>query len=368
MMKKTFFIFCIVVILGSVLFFVLKQDRTSGSFGGDQRQSAQIENSLGQTSTSQSLPSKALLNDGGYYVTQTFNNCGPAALSIDLSFYGVHVDQQTLADALRPTNNTTGKDDDKSTPPDEIAGQAETYGLVAYSRPNGNIDLLKRLIAAGFPVMTRTLLNTSEDFAHYRVIKGYDDTKGELTDEDGFQGENVTFSYNDFLAIWKPFNYEYIVFAPPDKQTEVESILGDDVDATTAWKEAAQTASRAVAADPKDASVQFDLSVADYYISDYADSVRAFEAAQPSLSEHALWYQIEPIESYYELGDYDKVFSLAKSILSDNNPAYPELYVIEGESYLKEGDRASAKTAFETALQYNKNLKSAQDGLASVAD
>ena len=307
-----------------------------------------------------------LLDDGGYYAAQTFNNCGPAALSMDLSFYGVHVSQEVLADILRPTHNTTGKGDDKSTPPDEIAAQGETYGLIAYFRPGGSIDLLKRFVAVGFPVMTRTLLNTSEDFAHYRVVKGYDDAKNEIIDEDGMQGENAAFSYANFLALWKPFNYEYIVFAAPDKQAEVESILGKDADAATAWREAAQAAQAAASAEPSDAVAQFDLSVADYYTGDYADSVHALETAEPSLSEHALWYQMEPIESYYELGDYDKVFSLAESILADNNPVYPELYAIEGESYLREGDDASAKTAFETALRYNKNLKSAQDGLASV--
>lgn len=285
---------------------------------------------------------------------------------MDLSFYGVHVGQEELADILRPTHNMTGKGDDKSTPPDEIAAQAEAYGLVAYFRPNGNIDLLKRLVVAGFPVMTRTLLNTSEDFAHYRVIKGYDDAKNEIIDEDGMQGENATFSYTDFLALWKPFNYEYVVLATPDEQTEVESILGADTDSATAWHEAAQSAKQALTTDSGDTAAEFNLSVADYHVGDYQGSVTAFEVAEPSLSEHALWYQMEPIESYYELGDYDEVFSLAQKIFADNNPAYPELYVIEGESYLKEGDVSSAKTAFETALKYNKNLKSAQGGLASV--
>jgi tetratricopeptide (TPR) repeat protein len=361
-MKKIFIIFCLIIIVGVAIAVVLSMRSGSEIKVSGHAQTAQVASSVLPPP-----PSSALLDDGGYYVVQSFNNCGPAALSMDLSFYGVHADQKTLTDILRPDNNTTGKGDDKSTPPDEIAAQAETYGLTAYFRPNGSIDLLKRLVAAGFPVITRTLFKPSEDFAHYRVVKGYDSAKGTITEEDGFQGENVTFSYDDFLALWKPFNYEYIVLAAPDKQAEVESILGKDLDGTTAWQEAAQTAKSDLAAAPGDTAAEFNLSVADYHTGDYADSAQAFEQAEPSLSEHALWYQMEPIESYYELGDYDKVFSLAKSIFSDNNLAYPELYVLEGESYLKEGDTASAKTAFETALQYNKNLKSAQDALASIS-
>ena len=303
--------FCVIVVGGLVLVLTLGSNTKNISSGG---QTADISTS--QTVPAQPLPSKALLSNGGYYIAQTFNNCGPAAFSMDLSFYGIHVSQEVLADILRPTHNVTGKGDDKSTPPDEIAAQAETYGLAAYFRPNGSIDLLKRLVAAGFPVMTRTLLNTSEDFAHYRVIKGYDDAKSEIIDEDGMQGENVALSYADFLALWRPFNYEYIVLAPPDKEAEVEGIIGSDSDANAAWRAAAKAAEQTLAANPNDVAAGLDLSVADYYLGDYQGSIAAFEAAEPSLSEHALWYQIEPIESYYELGDYGRVFSLAQNILS----------------------------------------------------
>ncbi len=358
--KKIYVTFCLLLLIAGFAIFFVSQVTTN---------KVPPQRGLSAVTTQQEakpLPAQALLNDDGYYVSQTFNNCGEAALSMELSFFGVHESQQALADLLRPDNNTTGKGDDKSTPPDEIAAQAGTFGLVAYFRPNGSIDLLKKFIAAGFPVMTRTFLNTSEDYAHYRVVKGYDDATGTITEEDGMQGENVTFSYGDFLTLWKPFNYEYIVFAPPSKQAEVESILGKEINVTVAWQGAGETAQGALETDPNDPEAEFDLSVADYYMGDYTGSVQAFEASEPSLSEHALWYQLEPIESYYELGDYDKVFSLAQSIFSDNNIAYPELYVVEGESYLKEGDLAAAKQAFETALQYNKNLKSATDALASL--
>jgi tetratricopeptide (TPR) repeat protein len=352
--QKTGIVIFLIVAVGLAVFFVSRPADKKISPGAS------------PITPSKTLPAQTLLNDDGYYVHQTFNNCGEAALSMDLSFYGIHESQQALADILRPDNNTTGKNDDKSTPPDEIAAQAETYGLVAYFRPNGNISLLQHLVAAGFPVMTRTLLNTSEDYAHYRVIKGYNIAAGTIIDEDGIQGENVAFSYNDFLTLWKPFNYEYLVFASPAQQTELESILGADVDASTAWAAAAQTATQALAVDPNDTAAEFDLSVADYYTGDYASSVQMFEKTGSALSEHALWYQLEPIESYYVLGDYAKVFSLAQSILSNGDSVYPELYVIEGESYLKEGDTADAKSAFETALQYNKNLKSASDALAAM--
>ena len=316
---------------------------------------------------SDSLPSIVLLNDKHYYVAQAFDNCGPAALSMDLSFYGVHVTQQTLESILRPSINKSGKSNNKSTSPNRIATQAQTYGLVAYYRPNGSMSLLKQLIANGFPVITRTLFATSDDFAHYRVVKGYNDLTNQVTEEDGIQGENMKFSYNTFLNLWKPFNYEYIVLAPPSKQAELESMLGDDASSTIAWHIAAKNADQALLSDATDTRAEFNLSVADYYIGDYASSVQAFEKAEPNLPKHTLWYQIEPIESYYEIGDYSKVFSLSKSTMA-NDPNYPELYVLEGESYLKEGMSSLAKSSFETALKYNKNFESAKEGLASIAN
>src|SRR3989344_1067131 len=39
---------------------------------------------------------------GGTQVFQTFNNCGPAALSMALSYYGIKVSQHELGDILRP--------------------------------------------------------------------------------------------------------------------------------------------------------------------------------------------------------------------------------------------------------------------------
>ena len=312
-----------------------------------------------------SIPNSKILEDG-YFVSQTFNNCGPSALSMDLSYYGVHVSQETLADDLRPTHNETGKNDDKSTTPEEIAAEAEKYGFTAYYRPNGSIQLLQDFIANGIPVITRTLFMPNEDFGHYRVIKGYDESTGQITDEDGFQGPEVHYSDAAFISLWQEYNYEYIVLVPPGKEAVVESIIGKDMNATTAWENAASVAQSQITADPSDIRANFNLSVADYYLGNYAGSVAQFERVQSSLPLHTLWYQMEPIEAYYEIGKYATVFSLANSILSNGDPIYPELYVLEGQAYEKEHNIPAARTAFEQALTYNKNLVSAQTALAAL--
>lgn len=305
--------------------------------------------------TPEILPASLLLDNGGWYVAQTFNNCAPAALSMGLAYYGIYIDQQTIANTLRPNNNISGKNDEKSTPPEQITAEAEKHGLVAYYRPNGSIDLLKRMNAAGFPVIVRTRLNTKEDYAHYRVVKGYNDIDRVIIQEDGYEGEHVVYSYTEFEQLWKPFHNEYVVFATPEKKVKLESVLGAGLNEFASWKEAAGKADTALA-----------LSVALYHVGDYAGSVAAFEEAEPTLTKHALWYHIEPIKSLYEVGRYEKVFSLADQIFEDRNLAYTELYVVLGQIYLKQGNIASAKTAFETALQYNKYFKPAQEALAEM--
>jgi hypothetical protein len=312
------------------------------------------------------LPLSKELEDG-YFISQTFNNCGPSALSMDFSFYGLHVSQETLADDLRPTHNETGKNDDKSTTPEEIVAEIQKYGFTAYYRPNGSIQLLKDFIANGIPVITRTLFIPTEDFGHYRVIKGYNDSTGQIIDEDGFQGPEVKYSYADFMSLWQDYNYEYIVIVPAGKQQLVQSIIGEDVSTTTAWQNAKDVARAQLAADPSDFHAGFNISVADYYLGNYTGSVKEFESVESHLPQHTLWYQMEPIESYFELGNYSKVFSLASNILTNGDPVYPELLVLEGQAYQKQGNDTQAKALYQLALVYNKNLVVAQKALATLS-
>jgi hypothetical protein len=88
---------------------------------------------------------------------------------------------------------------------------------------------------------------------------------------------------------------------------------------------------------------------------------------QNQLLFRTLWYQIEPIEAYYALGDYQKVFTLTDTIFNDGNRAFSQLYILRGEIDRKQGNVSAAKAEFENAVFYNKILKQAQDALKSVS-
>jgi uncharacterized protein len=108
-----------------------------------------------------------------YHIFQSFNNCGPAALSMALSHYGINKSQEELGQTLRPWQNPEGINDDKSVTLEELAEESKKYGLIPYHRPNGDIEKIKLFITYDIPVIARTWLTAQENIGHYRVGKGY---------------------------------------------------------------------------------------------------------------------------------------------------------------------------------------------------
>lgn len=304
----------------------------------------------------QKLPEKKVISNN-YYVSQTFNNCGPASLSMVLSYYGINKSQEELGQIIRPYQNAEGDNDDKSVSLDELAEQAEKYELIAYHRPNGNIQLLKEFTANDIPVITSTWLHLNDDIGHYRIVKGYDDQEKIIIQDDTYEGPNITFFYDDFNRIWSKFDYQYLVIVPKDKQLLAEAIIGKNIDEKYAWQEAIDKNQQELNTDPGNIYSTFNLSVAYYYIGDYKKSVEEYEKVADQLPFRTLWYQIEPIEAYSRLGEYQKVFEITDSILNGGNRAFSELYIIRGNIYKKQGDLTAAKAEYEQAVFYNKNLK-----------
>lgn len=298
---------------------------------------------------------------GGLHVFQTFNNCGPAALSMLLSYYGFNVTQQQLGQELRPYQHPKGDNDDKSVTLEELAEKSKEYGLIPFHRSNGRIELIKQFITYDMPVVTRTLTKPTEDIGHYRVIKGFDDTSQQLIQDDSLQGRNLRFSYEAFNKLWQQFNFEYLILVSQDKKAIAETILGEEADSIVAWRNTVRNTKQQLINNPDNTYVRFNLSVALYYVGDYQRSVAEFEKVEGKLPFRTLWYQIEPIQAYFELGNFDRVFQLTDKILNNHNRAFSELYLIRGEIYRRQGNQDHARAEFEKALFYNKSLKSAQD-------
>ncbi len=298
---------------------------------------------------------------------QSFNNCSSVGLMIALSRWGIRDTQERIAEATRPWNNPRGDNDDKSVTLYELADYAKTrHGMLTYVRPAGDIEMLKKFIANDIPVLARALSYRDDDIVHYRVIRGYDESKRIVIESDGLEGPNQTYSYEDWMHFWKDYNYSYLIVVPKEKKELVESILGEEADERTAWQNAKTRAEEEVAKNSGDLRAKYNIVTALYYLGDYEGTVREFEKIETSLTRRKLWYQMEPIEAYFNLEKYDRVIELADSVINDNNKSVSELYVLKGRIYESRGQLSGTRAEYEKAIYYNKNLQSAKDALAQL--
>ena len=304
----------------------------------------------------QPLPQQKKLS-GGRHVFQSFNNCGPSALSMALSHYGINQTQAVLGQSLRPWQNSIGDNDDKSVTLAEISLKAEEFGFIAYHRPAGSIEIVKQFLNYDIPVITRTLLTIDDDIGHYRVITGFDDLSGVFYQDDSLQGSQLTYKYQDYLDIWQSFNYEFLVLVPFDKVEKTEVILGAILDEEVAWRSALDLANKRLSQNPDDSYATFNKAVALYHIGEYRQSIAVYETVAASLPFRTLWYQLEPILAYYQVGDYDKVLALSNQILQKENKAYSELYQLQAQIYISRDQTNLAQEALTLVDKYGAEKK-----------
>jgi hypothetical protein len=309
-------------------------------------------------------PSSKILSNN-YHIFQSFNNCGPAALSMALSYYGMNKSQQELGQTLRPYQIPGGDNDDKSVTLEELAEHSKTYNLIPYHRPNGSMEKVKLFISYDIPVITRTWLKADEDIGHYRVVKGYNEAQ--FIQDDSLQGKNLSYSNEDFSVLWEKFNYEYLVLVPNDKKEVAEAILGEDLDSKTAFKKSLAFSQSELKEDPENIYAKFNESIAFYHLGEYQKSVESFENVESKLPFRTLWYQIEPILAYQKLKNYERVFTITDKILNYHNRAFSELYQIRGEILQEQGIAGEAKTEFQKAIEYNRNFEKAKQSLEGIS-
>ena len=177
---------------------------------------------------SAALPARADVGPMGH-VWQSLNNCGPAAVVMALSTFGIEADQEEARLALRGPDVRRGMGPG---PVDPWVNQR--YGLRSVSRMNGTLDLMKRFVANGFaPMVTQWMQDpTISRIAHWRTIRGYDDDRAVFYVNDPMLGANVPLSYDWFNANWQPFSYRWMVLYRPADAGRVQQIVGPD------WTEA----------------------------------------------------------------------------------------------------------------------------------
>jgi tetratricopeptide (TPR) repeat protein len=315
-------------------------------------------------------PAPAYLLTGFRHNYQTWNNCGPATVTMNLSYYGWSGDQAQAAAFLKPDR------EDKNVSPDEMAAFARTVdGLQAIVRVNGTFDILKALIRAGIPAIVETGYDPEPDrlgwMGHYRLAVGYDDAQGHFLVLDTYRGAGDTgtglpHEYGDFDKFWQHFNRTYIVVYRPDQAETVAAILGSDMDVAANYEGALARAQAETAANPQDAFAWFNIGSSLAGLGRYEEAATAYDQARiVGLPWRMSWYQFGPFEAYYHVGRYDDVLALVAANLK-YGPYVEESFYYRGLVYQAQGNIAGARENYQAALRYNPNFQRASDALAAL--
>jgi tetratricopeptide (TPR) repeat protein len=287
-----------------------------------------------------------------------------------LSYWGWQGDQTIPQAVLRPNPRV----DDKNVMPAELAAYVQSQtGLHAIVRVGGDLDLIKSLIAAGFPVIVEKGHTTTGWIGHYILLTGYDDARGHFLSQDSLiVAPNQPVPYARLTERWwRHFNYLYLVIYPAEREPEIMAILGPHSEAVynfqTAAEKARQEISQLQGRELFFAWYNLGSSLAG--LGDYSGAAQAFDAAYadvyPSLSKQerpwrVLWYRTEPYLAYYSTGRYPEVITLANTTLTEmGKPIHEESLFWRGMAREALGDVDGATADYEKAARLNPRSTSA---------
>ena len=328
------------------------------------------------TPTAVPLPRQVRI-EGVDIIAQGFNNCGPANLTINLNFYGNPTTQAEAAAFLKPNR------EDRNVSPWQMVDYVnERTDLRAFIASGGDLNLLKRLLAAGFPVVIEKGYELPREgwLGHYLTIFGYDDDTREMVSMDTnlgpWDGSGRYDSYEDIEKYWQQFNYTFFVVYPPEKEQQVYDILGPEMlDTATMWQRAAEKAQAEIDADPENAFAWFNLGSSLTRLGEltgegsfYENGAAAFDQAFIlGLPPRILWYQFRPYIAYMRTDRFQEMIDLADAVLeTQGGRNVEETYFYKGHALAFLGNGPEAVSAYEQALRLNENFYPAQWALDSI--
>lgn len=330
---------------------------------GDEAQAAAPQPTNGPVSVSnETLLPRTVQLSGFNYQKQTWNNCGPANITMALSYYGWTQDQTFAASFLKPG----GREDKNVSPQELVAFVEEQSNLDALARVGGTIQLMKSLLANNFPVIIETgaRFEGYDWLGHYRTLIGYDDNQGQFLVMDSFLGENTVMGYAQMDADWKHFNRTFIVLYEPQRADLIERLLGDYADERMAAQIALEQATAEATADSTDGHAWFNLGSSLVMLGEYARAATAFDRARVAgVPWRMTWYQFGPFEAYYGAQRYNEVLSLVDANLASGAEYVEETYYWQGRALEALGNSAGAQNAYRAALRRNPRYEDAQAAL-----
>jgi len=320
------------------------------------------------------IPANVML-EGFTWIHQGVNRCSAAALSIHLSYYQP-VTADTYFEMAGQVLNTWGAD--ASVRIEEMAAAAEARGLGAVVRRGGTVDLMRQLIAAGFPVLLENSYYDGGDYyrdwmSHNRVLVGYDDPTQTFYFQDpllGYpEGDLVAYSYEDVLIRWKPFNYDYLVIYEPEDEPMVQAILAEQWDDTYNAQWTLDIAQTEIDAGGADSFSYFNRGWAQLQLGLFQESAASFDTAlEMGMPMRMLWYEFGPFEAYLAVGRYEDVNTLVAQQLATagDEISVEEWYYYAARAYEEQGNLERAILNYQVAVARNRNFTLAADRLQDL--
>lgn len=304
---------------------------------------------------------------------QTFNNCGPANLSMLVTYWGWPTNQKVTEAALK-----THKDDRNVMLQEMLSLVEEKTDLKGLIRYGGDVEMVKRLLSAGFPVLIERGHTDDEDgwMGHYSIVTAYDDSKQTVTIPDTLLGM-MNMTYADLEKDWAHFDGIYLVVYPENRETEVMAVLGDQADLNNNLMSTLNKLNTRI----ETVSGQ-DLFFALYSkgsilveMGQFLEASQAYDQAFLAYSKldpgqrpwRITWYQVGPYLAYYYSGRYQDAFNLAdQTIFNTSFPSLPETWYWGGQAALQMGDKTTAVNYFKKALEFYPGWDLAAKGLAEA--
>ena len=327
------------------------------------------------TITSTPLPATVMLQNVKYeHQHGRLNYCGPANFSMALTYWGWDGDRDVVGKAVKPT------DKDKNVMPYEFQDYImdNVSGMSSLVRYGGDLETIKRLVAAGFPVIAEkgiyeTDVNGKYSWmGHYAFVTGYDDKAQEIIYQDSYQpdpkanpGANRHIKYSTFMEGWRAFNYIFMVVYPSDKESEVLTLLGPLADDEQAARQALMTAQSEAQTltDIDQYFAWFNVGTSHVALFQYADAASAYDYAFNLYAElnvedavrpyRMMWYQTGPYKAYYYANRFSDVINLATTTLDETiaEPVLEESLYWRGMAYYMAGKTDLAVKDYRDALK-----------------
>jgi len=336
------------------------------------------------TITPTPLPEQVTLS-GVKYEDQhgRWNYCGPANLSMALTFWGWDGNRDVVGEYVKP------EDKDKNVMPYEMQDfvETQTEGMGALVRSGGDIELIERLLAGGFPVLVEKGYYEVDYtgklgwMGHYQFVTAYDETRDMLTVQDTYvkDGKDHQVSFKEFIEGWRSFNYLFLVIFPNDRQAEVLALLGPYADpawANTHALEVAESESESLSGIDQ-FFAWFNRGSSHANLQQYPDAAAAFDQAfsqYASLPDDGtrpyrmLWYQTWPYWAYFYSGRYQDVINLADTTLDDtiSEPVLEESFYWRGLAREAQGDLQGAIADLRESVHLNPNFSPGWEQLSRL--